>query len=232
MGPPAAPKRRGPADPCGPAEPVSRHLDHREETQVGLVLPDSPPGDACASASGMLSDSRGDRLHDGHPTAPQKGGCGFDSRRLQYDTPDGSGGRRNPLGRGMLDDWGRSAPLVPAIAAPPDIRGFGSRNPPACEPSGAGVLRDEPWWAALVEEFGDSSRIAAAEKQVRHLLREARRFLHRAWPAAPGEITASIVEAYMRERIETGDTPKTVRNVRSAISRFCRFLRRRGLLAD
>lgn len=83
-------------------------------------------------------------------------------------------------------------------------------------------------WENTLAQFGDRNVLTATEKQIVANLRNVRAFLERSRIRGPAEITAAVIEAYLAELRTLGRSPKTILNVKSSLSRFCRFLKKRG----
>jgi site-specific recombinase XerD len=82
----------------------------------------------------------------------------------------------------------------------------------------------------ILAAFADANRLTASDKQIAANRRNASDFLRRANVRRPADITAAAVEAYLAELRMLGRSAKTILNVKSSLSRFCHYLRRRGLL--
>ena len=84
--------------------------------------------------------------------------------------------------------------------------------------------------ASLVAGFERAAALSAGPKQVRSAAAIVRSFLWSARISRPDDISTAAVAAYLAALARLGRSRKTLWNHRSAISRFCRFLERRGLL--
>jgi len=84
--------------------------------------------------------------------------------------------------------------------------------------------------ASLVAGFEQAAALSAGPKQVRSAAAITRSFLWSAAITRPDEISAAAVESYLAALARLGRSRKTPWNHRSAISRFCEFLRARGLM--
>lgn len=82
----------------------------------------------------------------------------------------------------------------------------------------------------LVRSFADATALVAKPKQVRAAVATVRRFLWRAGIERPGQITTATVQSYLAGEARAGRSLKTLHNVRSALSGFCRCLVRLGFL--
>ena len=82
----------------------------------------------------------------------------------------------------------------------------------------------------LVAGFEQAAALSAGHKQVRAMAAIVRAFLWSAGITRPDEISVAAVESYLAGLVRRGRSRKTLWNHRSAISRFCEFLRARGLL--
>jgi len=91
--------------------------------------------------------------------------------------------------------------------------------------------------AGMVDEFAETARLTAGERQVRSMTSMVRQFLWQSSPKdmlEPQQLTAAAVERYLADLAvfgKEGRSPKTLRNHCSALSCFCRFLVKRGMLA-
>lgn len=86
-------------------------------------------------------------------------------------------------------------------------------------------------WPALVAEFSRAAKLTAGAGEVRRTLAIVKAYVWTDPAAAEGNVTAAGIERYLAGLVERGRSPKTIRNHRAALSRFCRFLINRGLLA-
>jgi len=83
--------------------------------------------------------------------------------------------------------------------------------------------------SGLIENFVYAS-LTCKEHQRAFNAAACNRFVHASGADAPADIAAANIEEYLAAMLRAGSSPKTVRNHRGAISAFCSFLRRRGLL--
>lgn len=90
-------------------------------------------------------------------------------------------------------------------------------------------LQRQPPLTALLEDFEAEMLLTAGRTHARRTVRAVRRFLWTAAIRCPDDITAAVVRAFLTGL--SGRSAKTLLNYRSAISRFCEFLRERSLLA-
>ncbi len=83
----------------------------------------------------------------------------------------------------------------------------------------------------MLVSFADSNVLTAKPKQVLANTRNVKSFLDRTGISQPAEITAGLVESYLSELKSLHHySDKTILNIRSCISRFCRYLKRRKLI--
>lgn len=82
----------------------------------------------------------------------------------------------------------------------------------------------------IIQRFQQTMVLNAQDKQVKATVRIITRFVWQEHIRSPGQITAAKVEAYLGRLARAGRALKTLHNHRSAISRFCRFCIRQGLL--
>lgn len=92
------------------------------------------------------------------------------------------------------------------------------------EPKPPADLRGE--LAALVKRMGLSQKPATVE----HVRSVCERFLDANGISRPAELTTELIESYLMELRSRGRKPSTLHNHHAALSRFCRFLKRRGEL--
>jgi len=84
---------------------------------------------------------------------------------------------------------------------------------------------------AMLGEFEQAAALAAGAKQVRTTSGIVRKFLWIERVVRARGITTATVEHYLACLVVRGRSPKTLYNHRSALSAFCGFLVRRGLLS-
>jgi len=83
--------------------------------------------------------------------------------------------------------------------------------------------------AALLATFRQASALESSKGQAAHNAAAVRAFLDHA-RIDPQEITAAAVQDHLGHLSQLGRAPATIINHRHALSRFCEFLRLRGLL--
>jgi len=83
---------------------------------------------------------------------------------------------------------------------------------------------------ALLDAFEAAAGLTGSDEQAAFNASVARRFVAGRPIISPAQITPGAVEAYLVGLKEDGCALSTLRNHRSAISSFCKFLRRRHLL--
>lgn len=82
----------------------------------------------------------------------------------------------------------------------------------------------------IIERFQQTMMLSAQDKQAKAAARIITRFVWHEHVSSPEQITAAKVEAYLGRLARVGRALKTLHNHRSAISSFCRFCIRQGLL--
>lgn len=94
--------------------------------------------------------------------------------------------------------------------------------------AGDGALRV---FGPLLADFERTTRLLAAPKQARAQVAIVRKLLWGQGIAEPNQITPAAIEDYLAQAGQRVSA-KTLLNYLSALRGFCRFLRRRGLLAE
>ena len=82
----------------------------------------------------------------------------------------------------------------------------------------------------LIAEFQNVLGLTSRPKQARHNAAVVRRFAEEQEIGAPEQITTPKVQSYLTNLQTQGRAPSTLWNHRAALSRFCGFLKERGLL--
>jgi integrase/recombinase XerD len=93
-------------------------------------------------------------------------------------------------------------------------------------------LEKSPALEQLLAGFGDANELTASAGQIRTNRRNVLHFLQRTGIRQPADLSAAAVEAYLSELRLVGRSPKTILNIKSSLSRFCRYLKRRELLSQ
>lgn len=93
-----------------------------------------------------------------------------------------------------------------------------------------GIKKGGPW-DTILRDFAASNAITAAVKQVQANLRNVRRFLQFS-KIDPLDISVEPVEKFLAFLRMQGKSRKTIMNVRGSISRFCRYLKSRKMIAE
>lgn len=86
-------------------------------------------------------------------------------------------------------------------------------------------------WGYFLRDFAASNAITASPKQIRDNLRNVQRFLQFS-KISPCDITTEPIEKFLAFIQAQGRSRKTIVNVRGSISRFCRYLKSRKLIAE
>lgn len=87
-------------------------------------------------------------------------------------------------------------------------------------------------WSRLLGEFWAANRLTACEDVCWRNRRAVEAFVAATGIQRPADITAAAVEAYLGGLLAQGKSPKTVRNHKASISRFCQWAKRQGLLTS
>lgn len=84
--------------------------------------------------------------------------------------------------------------------------------------------------STLVDEFAHEAVLDGMPKHARRAAVMVRRLAKQQGLTGPAEITPAKIQTYLADLCAAGRAPSTVWNHRAAISGFCQFLKRRGLL--